>query len=137
MQQILYPTEASFVPGTTVISNDHFGTRNVFSGVDLGARQEFTWNSLTFQLLTKIALGRINSLVGIDGNQTTTVPGSAPVVTNGGVYALSSNIGAFSRSHLQVLPELGTTLMWQVTPNLQIRFGYSFILLNGVARAAN
>jgi hypothetical protein len=137
MQQILYPTEASFAPGTTVISNDHFGTRNIFNGVDLGARQDFVWNSLTLQVLTKIALGRINSLVGIDGNQTTTVPGSAPVVTNGGVYALSSNIGAFSRSHLQVMPELGTTLMWQAAPNLQFRLGYNFMLLNGVARAAN
>ena len=32
-------TNPDFVPGTTVVTNDHFNTRNVFHGIDLGLRQ--------------------------------------------------------------------------------------------------
>ena len=137
IQQSITPTNANFVPGTQIVSNDNFRTRNVFNGFDMGFRSEFFWNSMSLELLTKIAVGDVYSLVNINGNQTITVPGTAPVFTSGGVLALPSNIGAYSYTHLTTLPEFGATFKWQATSNLQFRVGYSFLFLDGIMRAGN
>ena len=35
------------------------------------------------------------------------------------------------------MPEVGATLNWQIRSNVNVRFGYSFLYMNGVARAAD
>ena len=35
------------------------------------------------------------------------------------------------------MPEAGVTLGWQVRHNLNLRFGYTFMLLNGINRVAD
>jgi len=135
--QSLFPTSTNFVPGTQIVSTDHFGTRNVFNGVDVGLRQEFYWNNFSFEVLTKIAMGTVDARASVNGSQVVNVPGTAPVINNIGVLALGSNSNTFNRNHMQILPELGLTAKWQVCNCLQFRFGYSLLLLNGVARAAN
>jgi hypothetical protein len=53
------------------------------------------------------------------------------------VYALSPNSGTFGSRDWKVMPEFTATLAWQIRPNVTARVGYSFILLNGVMRAAD
>lgn len=135
MEQTIVPTSPLFLPGTRVVSGDSFRTRNMFNGVDLGFRTEYVFNSLSLELLARVALGNLQSGMNINGSQTTSTPGSSPVVTPGGVYALPSNIGAYAAHRLESMPEFGATLKWQVTSYLQLHLGYSFLMLNGVVRA--
>ena len=57
------------------------------------------------------------------------------VTQTGGVLALSSNIGTFSRREWQPFPEFGANWSWQVTPGILMRLGYSFLFLSDIARA--
>jgi hypothetical protein len=59
------------------------------------------------------------------------------VLGSGGVNALTSNIGSYAAHRLEAWPEFGVTLKWQATSYLQLRLGYSILLLEGVARAAS
>jgi hypothetical protein len=137
IDQNIQPTSSNFVPGTQITSSDHFATRNIFNGVDVGLRQEFYWNNFSFEVLTKIAMGTMDARVSVNGSQVVNVPGSSPVINNVGVLALGSNSNVFNRNHMQILPELGLTAKWQVCNCLQFRVGYSLLLLNGIARAGN
>lgn len=126
-----------FPPGTQIISNDNFATRNVFHGLDMGFRSQFIWNDLSLEILTKLAFGRVTCTFTTEGDQTVTAPGTAPVIQSGGVLALGSNSGTFSSADWKAMPEFGATLNWQIRNNISACVGYSFLFLNGVARAAD
>jgi hypothetical protein len=137
IQQTINPIGVPFVPGTQLVANDNFQTRNEFHGLDLGFRSQFTRNNLSLDVLTKVAVGRINRTVNIGGDQTVTVPGTAPVTQTGGVLALATNSGVVDTGDWKVMPEVGLTLSWQVRANVSLSLGYSFIFLNGVNRAVD
>jgi hypothetical protein len=135
--QNLAPTGPSFVPGTQLASFDDFGTQNEFHGVDMGFRAQFFWQNLSVDLLAKVAVGCLRREVNIVGNQVASVPGAAPVVQTGGLYALTSNIGNHSDTDWGFLPELGVSASWQFNENLRLRLGYSILWLGRVSRAAD
>ncbi|MBI2805839.1 MAG: BBP7 family outer membrane beta-barrel protein [Planctomycetes bacterium] len=133
--QVVTPTDPNFIAGTTLTTRDIFATRNDFHGCDIGVRSQFVWDSLTLDVLTRIAVGKIYREVQIDGSQIVAVPGAAPVSQVGGVYALSSNSGLFTRSDWKTMPEITATLSWRVLANLNVRLGYTFLLLDNIVRA--
>jgi hypothetical protein len=137
IRQTVNPLGSGFVPGTQITSVDNFNTRNEFNGADFGFRTQFFWQSFSVDLLTKLAVGRLQRTIDIEGNTVTTVPGVAPTTQTGGVLALSSNIGKQGNHDLSILPELGVNLCWQARPNLRLRFGYTLLYLHDIARAAN
>jgi hypothetical protein len=134
--QTINPIGAAFVPGTQLSAVDDFVAKNEFHGCDLGFRAQFPWQSVTMDLLGKVAVGNLHRVVSINGSTVTTVPGNAPVTQQGGVLALSSNIGTFSKNDFTIFPELGINLSWQVRPNLRLRGGYSALILTDAVRAA-
>src|SRR4029077_647871 len=99
--------------------------------------QLFFWDSLSLEVIAKVAVGALERRVAINGDQTVIVPGVAPLIQQGGVMALSSNSGQFNTHDWKAIPEGGLTLGWQVRPSLKMRFGYSILVLSGVARAAD
>jgi hypothetical protein len=137
INQTIAPTDPLFVPGTLLTTNDRFNTRNQFHGLDFGFRSEFFWDRLSVEVLTKLAVGRLFRTVDINGDQTVSVPGTAPVVQSGGLYALSSNSGSYSRGDWKVMPEVGVTLNYRIRPNWNLRLGYSFLLLQSIAQATD
>ena len=137
ISQTMNPLGALFVPGTQIVASDGFTTTNEFHGFDVGVRPKFVWDVFSIDLLAKVGLGNLHQTVTISGSQVVTVPGAAPVSQVGGVYALPTNIGSYNRNELVVFPELGFGASWQITSNLQIRLGYSALLLNGIASASD
>ena len=137
MRQAVTITDPNFIPGTQIFTNDSFSSRNEFHGFDMGFRAQYLWDRLSLELLTKLAVGDLRRQIDIRGDQTTTVPGAAPVVEQAGILALATNSGTFVSHDWKVMPEIGVTLGWQVRPNVDLRVGYSFIFLNGVARAVD
>ena len=137
IRQNLTPTDPNVVAGTQIVTNDSFATRNTFHGLDMGFRTEHVWGNLSLDLLMKLAIGDVRRKVTIAGEQVTTVPGVGTTVDAAGVLALGSNSGTFISHDWKVMPEVGATLGWNVRRNLQVRLGYSFLFLNGVARAGD
>jgi len=137
IQDVTNPTNPLFAPGTQVNSVDSFTTSNSFNGGDLGLSTQYTWQNLTVTLRTILSVGEVDRVVKISGSQTNTVPGVAPVVRTGGLFALSTNIGEYHSDVWTVVPELGLDLNWKVRENLRVRFGYTLIGLERFARAAD
>jgi hypothetical protein len=88
-------------------------------------------------LLGKLAVGDNHQVVAADGSTTVTVPGQAPVVSPGGLLALSSNSGHFSRDRVSLVPEFGVNLGYQVTPHLRVFTGYTLLYWFDVVRAGD
>jgi hypothetical protein len=137
IRQSINPTGGNFVAGTQIVSEDNFGTHHNFYGIDFGLRPQFNSGPLTVSLLAKLAVGNVQREADISGTQITTVPGTAPVVLPGGLYALSSNSGAHHVSDWVVMPEFGIEGSWKLTCNLKGTLGYSAFMLNRAGRAVD
>jgi hypothetical protein len=128
----------NFVPlGTTIAVTDRFDTRNEFHGFDFGLKGEVRRGPWVLQGLAQAAVGNNHEVVNIFGATTVTVPGTPSITREGGLLALSSNIGHFSRDRVEVIPEFGVRLGYQVTPHLQAFAGYTLLYWGEAARAGN
>ncbi len=109
-------------------SQDLFGTRSQFNGIDMGVYYERQRGCWTLNLRGRFGLGTNQQSVLIDGSTTD------PTLGVGGLLAQPSNIGSYERDRISVLPELGATLGYQVTPRLRATVGYTFIYWSNVVR---
>jgi hypothetical protein len=129
-------TGASLVPlGTTIMVSDRFETSNDFYALDLGLRGQIQRGPWILRGNLDLAIGDNHEILEITGSTTVTVPGvPPPVVHSGGLLALSSNIGHYTRDRVEVVPEVGVQLGYQVTPRIQVYAGYTFMYWGEVAR---
>lgn len=82
----------------------------------------------------KVGLGVTVSEIDIQGSQVFNIPGANPQVFQGGLLALSSNIGTHTKSNFSVVPEVGFRVAYSVTENLRVFAGYDFVYWNNVMR---
>ncbi len=120
--------------GTMQDVADTFAATNEFHGIELGFATRSRHDRWTLELLTKLALGSMQSHVSINGSTVTTVPGETPVTATGGLFALPTNTGDHGRTNLAVIPEFGATIGYDLTCQLRATFGYTFLYLSQVAR---
>ena len=85
-------------------------------------------------MLGKVALGATHQEVRISGTTDFTDPGVAPVRQQGGLLALPTNIGSYSRDQFSVVPEIGINVGRQVTDHLRLFAGYTLLYWSGVVR---
>jgi hypothetical protein len=131
---VLSPASAA---GTTFAVSDRFSTRNNFYGGQVGLDSEYRRGRWFLDLKSKVALGSNHEVVTIGGNTIITTPGGTPANLTGGLLALPSNIGRFSRDMFVVAPEATINLGYQVTPGLRVFVGYNILYLSNVVRAGN
>jgi hypothetical protein len=135
----LYITEnlASIIPGVPggFIVQDSFRTQNRFIGGQIGFDTELRWRRWFLDLNTKVALGNVRETVDILGATATTDALGGIIYSRGGLLALNSNIGHYSRDRFAVLPEVGVNLGYQVTDWLRLFAGYNFLYLSNAVRA--
>jgi hypothetical protein len=127
----------STAPGTTFVVSDRFSANNQFYGGQVGWDSEYRRGRWFLDLKGKVALGSNHEVVTIGGNTITTAPGGAPTNLSGGLLALSSNSGRFSRDMFVVAPEATLNLGYQVTPCMRVFVGYNILYLSNVVRAGN
>lgn len=128
---------ANFVNSPNSIQDqDVFETTNSFYGINLGSqvRWQNQWVSLT--AFGKVALGSTDEKLRIQGTTTLVTPAGNQVAP-GGVLALPSNIGNYSRSVFGVVPEAGLTLGIEPIQHVRATLGYSFLYWNNVLRPGN
>lgn len=137
ISQSISPLGGAFVPGTVISSTDEFNTQNEFHGVDVGLRTSMKHDKVSLDLLARVAFGTLHRDVQIQGNQSTSVPGTDTTFLPGGAFALSTNSGNFKDNTGVVLRELAANLSYQVRSFMKVRVGYSIIALDHVARPYN
>ena len=108
---------------------DQFTTRNDFFGGQLGLETEFEYLHFKFDLFGKCAIGDMMQNARIRGGTDlfgTLVPG--------GLFAVSSNIGQYSRDRLGIVPEAGLRIERPIGRHVSFFAGYSFLYMNDVLR---
>jgi hypothetical protein len=134
---LMVPAGAGALAGSTVLVQDRFGTHNLFVGGQTGLDIGFHWGRWSLDLLGKIALGNTHEELNINGFTQFAVPGLPVSIQQGGLYALPSNIGHYTRDRFSVVPEAGFTVGFQLTRCLRAVVGYSFLYNSSVIRAGN
>jgi hypothetical protein len=121
--------------GTTVVGNDTFSTRNEFYGGQIGVHGRWQQGRYSIDGRAKLALGVTHQSLRIDGSQVFSGPGAVNADPRpGGLYALNSNIGSFSKSQFSVVPEIGVNLGYDISENLRVSAGYNFLYWTNVIR---
>jgi hypothetical protein len=121
--------------GTTFAVRDTFVTSNNFHGGQIGLNARYGGGGpWTLDLLAKVALGNVSQRVAINGSTVITPPGETPTPFTGGIFALNSNIGTYTRNRFAALPEFGVTLRKQISPCWRMSLGYSLLILSNAVR---
>ena len=124
------------VNGTTTFElEDHFQTTSRFNGMALGlsgALQDRRWN---LSGMVKLGLGNMETFVGIDGSQRTTVVDVAE--SNNGLLARATNRGSYTNDTFVISPEVNVSLGYRITRRLDATLGYTYLGLPKVARVAD
>jgi hypothetical protein len=129
-------TTPPLMPGTPIMTTDRFDTRNQFFGGQLGLVGEYHKGPWYVEVRAKVALGETHQVLDINGSQFIAgVPQiSPPSMANGGLLALSSNIGHYSRDRFSVVPELGLSVGYDITCHIRLLVGYNFLYWTNVLR---
>jgi hypothetical protein len=120
--------------GSHIDVDDHFDTRNQFYGGQVGLDYRLNRGPFSIDLVGKVALGDSHEVVSIQGAQRVVSPTGAVSTFNGGLLALPSNSGQFTRDQFAVVPEVGVNLGYQVTDWCRLIVGYNFLYWSSVAR---
>ena len=112
---------------------DLFETTNSFYGGSIGSQVRWENQWLFVSAYGKVALGSTSEKLRIQGSTTLVSPGGNQTV-QGGILALPSNSGNYSRSVFGVVPEAGITLGIEPIRHVRATLGYSFLYWNKVLR---
>ncbi|MBY0526627.1 MAG: BBP7 family outer membrane beta-barrel protein [Gemmataceae bacterium] len=119
--------------GDSVLTAERFATRNQFYGFQAGIRGSACWGRLDVASTFKLALGATHESIDILGN-TTGVSGASRTTVAGGILAVASNSGHFTRSEFAVLPQLNLQIGFLITSSIRAYVGYDLIYLSSVVR---
>lgn len=131
------PAGAGMLAGSNIVVQDRFGTHNLFVGGQTGLEIGVQRGRWSLDLLGKVALGNTHQELNINGITQFSTPGLPVSVQPGGLYALPSNIGHYSRDRFSVVPEAGVRVGFQLTRCLRAVVGYSFLYNSAVLRSGN
>ena len=126
---------------------DQFQTRSDFNGADLGMSFIGRRDRWSLELLGRLGFGSNRNRVAINGQTTITntltgdsltstvgVPPGGGAYTGGGLLAQRSNIGVYTDDVFSVVPEIGLTLVYQLSPRVKTTFGYNLLVWTNVVR---
>jgi hypothetical protein len=122
--------------GTMIDILDDFGVENQFHGGQVGAMIERRQGRASWSAIGKMGFGNMRQDVAINGTTSVAVPGVAPVTSDGGFLALSTNSGLHTRDRFSFLPELGLNFNYQLNSIWKANLGYTVMYVTNVARAA-
>ena len=114
---------------------DFFRTHDQFYGAEVGLGGEKRWGSWFVDWRAKVAIGDTHESLLIDGDQVITNRITGQVTTTqGGLLALNSNIGRYSRDSFGVIPELNLHVGYAFTDHIRASIGYDFLYWSSVIR---
>jgi hypothetical protein len=121
--------------GTQFDVNDSFRTQNNFNGAEFGVILDRYRGRWMYEGSARLALGTMQQIVSINGSTVVSFPGQPTAFNQGGILALSSNIGSYSRNNFAAIPQLSGRVGYRLTERLTFLVGYTAIFFGQVARA--
>lgn len=129
------PLDAPQPPGTRIVVQDQFKTRNQFHGGQVGYAVGRRWGRFDVNARASVALGVTHQELDITGSQAILQPGQqTPAVFHGGLLAVGPNLGHFTNNEFSVVPEATFNVGYMVTPTLRAYVGYNFLYWTNVIR---
>jgi hypothetical protein len=113
---------------------DNFDTRDRFNGGQLGFDCEYRYGRWSVDLTGKCAVGNNRQTVDITGSTVITNPAGVPTTQTGGLLALQTNIGSYSRNVVSIVPEVAIGIDYTLGCNARLFVAYNFVYWNEVAR---
>jgi hypothetical protein len=120
-------------PPNSLADMDRFSTRNNFYGLQIGGNYAVEKGRCFVSTYGKVGLGVTNEWSMINGSTALITP-TGRQYAGGGVLAVPTNMGQYSRNVLGFVPEGGLTFGFNVTAHVQLTLGYSFLYWNQVIR---
>jgi hypothetical protein len=117
-----------------VASFDSFATQNRFLGPQFGGQWLWERGRMSIDVSLKMAVGAMRQETSIDGGSTAMLASGAAIQRQGGLLALSSNIGDYDRTKLAWIRDTSFNLRYRITDNVQFRLGYEFFWASSVLR---
>ncbi|HLN30905.1 MAG TPA: BBP7 family outer membrane beta-barrel protein [Gemmataceae bacterium] len=131
-ENLTVPTGA--LAGSEIAVGDSFRTQNDFYGGQIGTEIEFRKGPWSLDLTAKVAVGDTQQFVNIAG-ATTFAPSGGPVSAQpGGLFALPTNIGMYSRDQFSIVPEAGFKVSYKLTDCCRAFVAYSLLYDSNVVR---
>ena len=125
---------AAVSPGTEIKTADLFHTRNDFNGAELGFSTHMRGDRWSFDTTLKLGIGETHTVVLVQGWTSDLVNGVNTAFYTNGLLALGTNSGSHPSTQFSVLPEIGFTLGYDLTPRLKLTTGYTLLYWPNVAR---
>jgi putative beta barrel porin BBP7 len=122
--------------GTVMSLGDTFNAASDFHGLDLGVAGTYLGGPWMLEWRAKLALGANFNEAQISGSTTATF-GGVTTPFQGGLFALSSNIGSYTQTCFAVSPELSLKAGYRFAPGWRVVAGYDLLYWTGVQRAGN
>lgn len=130
-------SSSTLLAGTVLDVLDQFDTKNEYHAGHIGFCVDSYNERWSLRLKGQVALGNMRQVVRIRGSQTSTAPAGAPVVTVGGLFAQSTNIGNYRRDRFVVSPEVDLNLGYRIHDSLELTVGYMILSWNRVVQPGN
>lgn len=131
-----FPLYTQFA-GNAIQATDVFITRNQFFGPQVGGSAKFFSEYVNVELRTKLALGSTNEQIKVNGYQIRRLTDGQTLIYPGGVLALVSNSGDFSREKLSIVAEENVIVTIPVGPHCAISAGYTMLYWGRTVRPAD
>ena len=113
---------------------DDFATHNQFYGAQVGLDGTVDLGRWSLEATGKLAVGDTHQEVVINGGQTFTNRNGTTGSSQGGLLALSSNIGTHTKNAFSVVPEVDLTVSYHVSDHVRLFAGYDFLYWSSVVR---
>ena len=126
-----------YTPGTAIGSLDQFFSTSRFNGLLLASLNEWNYDRLFMQANVKIAIGTNRNDVNIQGHTFIDQVDQFRINREGGVLTGPSNIGQHTENEFSVIPQGSLMFGYQITQQVRIFAGYSFMYWTNVVRAAD
>ncbi len=119
-------------PAALALGADQFTTRNQFFGAQLGTRLGASWERLSVDLLTKLALGATHEVSQVVGQPLLAASALSPLLLPGPFLALPSNVGRQSSNRITLVPEVGVKVHYDLSHQVSVSLGYSCLYWNRI-----
>ena len=122
-------------PNTEIFGQDRFFTDNEFYGGELGFLWEWECRRWSLELISVVAIGNNEQTVRISGfTERDTNLGNGIETKEGLLLTQTTNIGRYRRDEFTMIPQVGATVGFQLTPRLRLRGGYTLVYWGNVVR---
>jgi hypothetical protein len=115
---------------------DTFETRNDFYGGQIGIQSEFHPGPFFATMTGKLGIGNTHEVANSFG-QSTLSQGGISTTVPGGFFAVPATSALVSRNEFTLIPEFTLNVGIEVTTNLRLFVGYTFLYWDDVVRPGN